>query len=83
MAVFRFLVVNEDGRRVGRYETSQPDWRPGDVFDVDGLTLRIVEVLPEVSTMVAYNAVWIAAPVLDRDIDDSPLPAGAYPGAVH
>lgn len=57
MAVFRFMVVAEDGRRVGRYETSQPDWRADDVFDADGLSWRIVEVLPEVSTMVAYNAV--------------------------
>ena len=83
MTVFRFLVVDEDGRRVGRYETSQPDWRPGDVFDVEGRTWRIVEVLPEVSTMVAYNAVWVAAPALDGEIDDAPLPAGAYPDAIH
>jgi hypothetical protein len=83
MAVFRFLVVDEDGRRVGRYETSQPDWRAGDLFDVDGLTWRIVEVLPEVSTMVAHNAVWIAAPVPAGEIDDAPLPVGAYPGAMH
>jgi hypothetical protein len=68
---------------VGRYETSQPDWRGGDVFHLHGLTWRIVEVLPEVSTMVAYNAVWIAGPMPADEIDDSPLPVGAYPGAIH
>ena len=83
MAVFRFLVVDEDGRRVGRYETGQPDWRAGDVFDVDGLTWRIVEVLPEVSTMVAYNAVWVAVPMLDAEIERAPLPVAVYPGAIH
>jgi hypothetical protein len=83
MAVFRFLVVDEDGRRVGRYETSQPDWRAGDLFEVDGRTWRIVEDLPEVSTMVAYNALWIAAPVPADEIDDAPQPFGAYPGAIH
>lgn len=70
--MFRFLVVDEDGQRVGRYETSQPEWRAGDVFDVDGHTWRIVEVLPEVSTMVAYNAVWVAA-VVEDDLDGAPL----------
>ena len=82
MARFRFLVVDEDGRRVGRYEASQLDWRAGDVFDLEGHTWRIVEVLPEVSTMVAYNAVWIAAPMLADEIDDAPLPVGAYPVAI-
>ena len=71
-AVFRFLVINEDGERVGRYETSQPYWRAGDVFDIDGQTWRIVEVLPEVSTMVAYNAVWVATAV-DDEIDEAPV----------
>jgi len=51
------------------------------VFDVDGLTWRIVEVLPAVSTMVAYNAVWVATSALGGEIDDGPLPVGTYPGA--
>ena len=34
MAVFQFMVVDQDGRRVGRSETSQPDWWAGDVFDL-------------------------------------------------
>ena len=67
MTVLRFMVIDEDGQRVGRFETDDPTWRAGDVFDLDEQTWRIVEVLPEVSTMVAYNAVWIAAPAVDGD----------------
>jgi hypothetical protein len=67
MAVFRFLVIDEDGRRVGRFETTDLDWRAGDVFALDEQPWRIVEILPEVSTMVAYNAVWVAAPALDDE----------------
>jgi hypothetical protein len=66
-AVFRFMVVDEDGQRVGRFETEDPNWRAGDVFVLDERMWRLVEVLPEVSTMVAYNAVWVAAPALDED----------------
>jgi len=66
-AVFRFLVVDEDGQRVGRYETVDPNWGAGDLFALDEHVWRLVEVLPEVSTMVAYNAVWVAAPALDED----------------
>lgn len=76
MAVFRFMVVDEDGRRVGRYETSDPDWRAGDVFDLDEQAWRILEVLPEVSTTVAYNAVSVAAAALDDAIDDAETPLG-------
>lgn len=60
--VFRFMVIDEDGRRVGRFETDDPGWRPGDVFPLDEQMWRILEILPEVSTMVGYNAVWVAAP---------------------
>jgi hypothetical protein len=61
------MVIDEDGRRVGRFETGDPDWRAGDTFTLDEQMWRIVEVLPEVSTMVAYNAVWVAAPAIDED----------------
>lgn len=67
MALFRFMVIDEDGRRVGRFESDDPDWRAGDTFTLDEQILRIVEILPEVSTMVAYNAVWVAAPATDED----------------
>ncbi|HVV58678.1 MAG TPA: hypothetical protein VHC45_09965 [Gaiellaceae bacterium] len=65
MAVYRFLVVDQDGHRLGRFESDRLDWAPGDVFrldEVDG-ELRLVEVLPDVSTMVEHNAVWVAQPV--------------------
>ena len=67
MARFRFMVIDEDGQRVGRFESDDPKWRAGDTFTLDEQSLRIVEVLPEVSTMVAYNAVWVAAPATDED----------------
>jgi hypothetical protein len=66
-AVFRFMVIDEDGQRVGRFETDDPNWRAGDVFALDEKMWLIVEILPEVSTMVGYNAVWVAAPALDED----------------
>ena len=61
------MVIDEDGQRVGRFESEDPSWRAGDTFILDEQVLRIVEVLPEVSTMVAYNAVWVAAPATDED----------------
>lgn len=78
MAVFRFMVIDEDGRRVGRFESDDPSWRTGDTFTLDGNDeqMRIVEVLPEVSTMVSYNAVWVAVPVAEPDEQASdPWPA--------
>jgi hypothetical protein len=76
--IFRFMVIDEDGHRVGRFETSDPNWRAGDTFALDEEMWRIGEILPEVSTMVAYNAVWIAAPVVDDDehatVDGWPVP---------
>jgi hypothetical protein len=56
------MVIDEDGQRIGRFESSEFEWKLGDVFDLDDRRWRIVEILPEVSTMVAYNAVWVAAP---------------------
>jgi hypothetical protein len=67
MVRFRFMVIDEDGQRLGRFESDDPNWRAGDTFVLDEQMLRIVEILPEVSTMVAYNAVWVAAPVTDED----------------
>jgi len=67
MAVFRFLIIDEDGQRVGRFESEDLTWRTGDTFALDEQMWRIVEILPEVSTMVAYNAVWVAAPATDED----------------
>ena len=67
MARFRFMVIDEDGQRVGRFETADSNWRVGDTFTLDEQLLRIVEILPEVSTMVAYNAVWVVTPATDDD----------------
>jgi hypothetical protein len=67
MAVFRFMVIDEDGHRIGRFESDDPVWRAGDTFALDEQTLRIVEILPEVSTMTAYNAVWVASLAVDED----------------
>lgn len=61
------MVIDEDGRRVGRFESDDPNWLAGDTFTLDEQVFRIVEVLPEVSTMVAYNAVWVATPATDED----------------
>ena len=63
LPLFRYMVIDADGRRIGRFESSEAEWRPGDTFDLEGRGWRIVEILPEVSTMVAYNAVWVAAPI--------------------
>ena len=60
--LLRYMVIDADGRRIGRFESSELEWKPGDVFDLDERSWRIAEIPPEVSTMVAYNAVWIAAP---------------------
>lgn len=81
MAVFRFMVIDEDGQRVGRFETDDPNWRPGDNFALDKETWRLVEILPEVSTMVAYNAVWIAAPAIDED-DQAALTGWPVPDTI-
>jgi len=61
------MVIDEDGQRIGRFESEAPEWRAGDTFTLDEQMLRIVEILPEVSTMVAYNAVWVATPASDED----------------
>ena len=62
LLLLRYMVIDADGQRIGRFESDRPDWKPGDVFDLDERSWRIVEILPEVSTMVTYNAVWVAAP---------------------
>jgi hypothetical protein len=67
MALFRFMVIDEDGHRLGRFDSDDPSWHAGDAFTLDEQWFRIVEILPEVSTMVAYNAVWVAAPATDDD----------------
>ena len=67
MALFRFMVIDEDGQRVGRFETDDLSWRTGDTFTLDEQMLQIVEILPEVSTMAAYNAVWVATPAIAED----------------
>ncbi len=76
--MFRFMVIDEDGHRVGRFETADANWRAGEDFALDEQMWRIVEILPEVSTMVAYNAVWVAAPAVDQDehaaLDGWPMP---------
>lgn len=72
------MVIDEDGHRVGRFETVDPDWRTGDVFALDEQLWRILEVLPEVSTMVAYNAVWVAAPAI-VEAEDAPFTGWPVP----
>jgi hypothetical protein len=61
------MVIDEDGQRIGRFESGDPSWRAGDTFTLDEQLLRILEILPEVSTMVAYNAVWVVTPATDDD----------------
>lgn len=73
MALFRFMLIDEDGRRVGRFESDDPSWRAGDTFTLDERLLRIVEILPEVSTMVSYNAVWVTMPATDEDEQADPV----------
>ena len=72
MTRFRFMVIDEDGQRIGRFESGDPNWRAGDTFTLDEQLLRILEILPEVSTMVAYNAVWVATPATDDEQATSP-----------
>ena len=79
MARFRFMVIDEDGQRIGRFESDDPNWRAGDTFTLDEQLLRIVEILPEVSTMVAYNAVWVVTPSTD-DEQTTAAPAVEAPG---
>ena len=81
MVLLRFMVIDEDGRRVGRFESEDPNWRAGDVFTLDEQELRIVEILPEVSTMVAYNAVWVATPATD-EAEQATDPVSYGPGAL-
>jgi hypothetical protein len=79
--IFRFMVIDEDGHRVGRFETADLNWRAGDTFVLDEQMWRIVEILPEVSTMVTYNAVWAAAPAVDED-EQAALDAWPVPDAI-
>lgn len=81
MALFRFMVIDEDGQRVGRFDSDDPSWHAGDVFLLDEELLRIVEILPEVSTMVAYNAVWVATPASDED-EQTGVPARQVPDEI-
>jgi hypothetical protein len=78
MPLFRFMVIDEDGQRVGRFDSDDPNWHAGDAFILDEQLLRIVEILPEVSTMVAYNAVWVATPATDED-EQAGVPAWRVP----
>ena len=82
MTRFRFMVIDEDGQRIGRFESGDPNWRAGDTFTLDEQLLRILEILPEVSTMVAYNAVWVVTPVTD-DEEATARPSVEAPGRTH
>jgi hypothetical protein len=55
------MLVDTDGQRVGRFETSQFVWNVGDTFDCNEERWRIVEFLPEVSTAVVYHGLWVVA----------------------
>ena len=66
MPLFRFMVIDGDGRRVGRFDSNDPGWLAGDTFTLNEQMFRIVEILPEVSTMTAYNAVWVVTPAVDE-----------------
>jgi hypothetical protein len=57
------MIIDADGQRIGRFESSEVNWKAGDVFELDECDWRIVEILPEVSTMVTYNEVWVAVRV--------------------
>jgi hypothetical protein len=57
------MLIDADGTRIGRFESELIDWKVGDTFDFDEAQWQIVEMLPEVSTAVAYVGVWIVAPV--------------------
>ena len=59
---FRYMLIDRDGQRVGRLETARLDWKVGDEFELEGDSWQIVEMLPEVSTAITYNAVWVVAP---------------------
>jgi hypothetical protein len=76
MARFRFMIIDEDGQRIGRFESGDPNWRAGDTFTLDEQLLRILEILPEVSTMVAYNAVWVVTPATDEQATAAPVVEG-------
>ena len=39
------MVIDADGQRIGRFESSELDWKRGDVFDLDDRSWRIVEIL--------------------------------------
>ena len=56
------MLIDRDGQRVGRLETARLDWKVGDEFELEGDSWQIVEMLPEVSTAITYNAVWVVAP---------------------
>jgi hypothetical protein len=56
---FRYLLIDSDGVRIGRFETELVDWRVGDRFQHEDRQWRIVELRPEVSTAVAYVGVWV------------------------
>ena len=56
------MLIDTDGQRIGRFETSQLQWAVGDTFEFDEQPWLIVEMLPEVSTAVAYHGLWIVAP---------------------
>jgi len=62
---------------MGRFESGDPSWRAGDTFTLDEQLLRIVEILPEVSTMVAYNAVWVVTPAAADEQATDPAVADA------
>jgi hypothetical protein len=74
MMLLRYLIIDEDGRRVGRFDTSEIAWKCGDIFQLEDRSWRIVEILPEVSTMVVYNAVWVATPAMGSEDDDVTTP---------
>jgi hypothetical protein len=60
--IFRYMLIDRDGQRVGRFETTRLEWAAGDTLEADDATWRIVEMLPEVSTAVEYLGVWIVEP---------------------
>lgn len=59
---FFYMLIDTDGQRIGRYETSRLQWAVGDTFEFEEQPWVIVEMLPEVSTAVAYHGLWVVAP---------------------
>jgi hypothetical protein len=60
MARFRFMVIDEDGQRIGRFESGDPNWRAGDTFTLGEQLLRILETPATDNEQATYPAAPVA-----------------------